>query len=142
MREWKREHKGAVNKVNQKWKDDNRETVRARERRRAFLRAGPGEGYRALGLNNLRHRAVQKGVPFDLLLEDLVFPAVCPVLGIPMVARSGSFSDNSPSLDRTIPALGYVRGNVTVMSYRANRIKCHASLGELRAIVRYMEGLE
>jgi len=60
-------------------------------------------------------------------------------LGIPIAARSGSFSDHSPSIDRTVPHLGYVKGNVTIMSYRANRIKCHASLDELRAIVAYME---
>jgi len=141
MRDWKKRNKAKVNKTNQKWKDDNRELVQTRERVRAFKRAGTGPGYRALWLNNIRLRAKKKGLPFDITLDDLVFPDVCPVLGIPMKARSGAFSDNSPSIDRTIPELGYVKGNVTIMSYRANRIKCHATLAELRAIVRYMEAL-
>ena len=126
-------------KENQKSKDRHREVVRKREAIRAHLRADTGPGYRALWLNNVKYRAARKGIPFDLTTDDLVFPAVCPVLGIPIRARSGSFSDNSPSVDRTIPALGYVKGNVVIMSYRANRIKCHASLDDLRKIVAYME---
>lgn len=141
MRKWKRDNKEKVNKTNNKWKDANRDLVRKREKDRAFKRAGTGEGYRALWLNNIKFRAKKKGLPFDLTLEDLVFPSVCPVLGIPIKERSGAFSDNSPSIDRTIPKLGYVKGNVAIMSYRANRIKCHASLAELKAIVAYMEQL-
>jgi hypothetical protein len=141
MRKWKREHKKSVNKTNQKWKDANRPLVRSREKRRAFLKAGTGDGYRALWLNNIKHRANKRGIPFNLSLDDLVFPNICPVLGIPIKARSGSFSDNSPSIDRTIPKLGYVKGNVSIMSYRANRIKCHATLDDLRKIVAYMESL-
>ena len=141
MREWKKKNKPSVNATNQKWKDENRDLVRGREARRAFLRAGTGDGYRALWLNNCKHRAKKKGVPFDLTLDDLFFPDVCPVLGIPLIARAGSFHDNSPSIDRVIPALGYVKGNVQIISYRANRIKCHASLDDLRKIVAYMENL-
>ncbi len=90
-------------------------------------------------LCGLPTRSAEKGVPFDITLEDLVFPDVCPVLGIPLITRSGRFSDNSPSLDRIVPEKGYVKGNVQIMSYRANRIKCHASLAELKAIVAFME---
>src|SRR5579863_257581 len=139
MRKWKRGHRKSVNQINKRWKDKNRVLVRRREKDRAYRRAGTGEGYRALWLNNIKHRARKKGLPFDLTLEDLVFPNICPVLGIPIKERSGAFSDNSPSIDRTIPERGYVKGNVAIMSYRANRIKCHASLAELRAIVAYME---
>ena len=141
MRKWKRENKEKVNRTNKNWKHANIELVRKREKVRAFKRAGTGEGYRALWLNNIRLRAKKKGLPFDISLDDLVFPDTCPVLGIPIRARSGAFSDNSPSIDRIIPALGYVKGNVAIMSYRANRIKCHASLAELKAIVAYMENL-
>lgn len=141
MREWKRAHKGSVNKTSQKWKDANRALVRTREKERAHRRADTGPGYRALWLNSIRLRAKKKGLPFNITIGDLVFPEICPVLGIPIKARSGSFSDNSPSLDRTIPALGYVKGNVVIMSYRANRIKCHASLEDLEKIVAYMRSV-
>jgi len=56
-----------------------------------------------------------------------------------MVMRSGSFHDNSPSIDRMIPAKGYVKGNVQIISYRANRLKAHGSLEDLRKIVAWME---
>ena len=31
--------------------------------------------------------------------------------------------DNSPTLDRIVPELGYVPGNVAVISWKANRLK-------------------
>ena len=43
-------------------------------------------------------------------------------------------SDNSPTLDKIIPEMDYVRGNIAVMSSRANRIKNDASLAELAAV--------
>jgi hypothetical protein len=142
MRDWKKRNKKKVNKINKNWKDKNRTLVRNREREYARTKAGTGEGYRQLWLQNCKYRAKKKGLPFNLTLGDLVFPDVCPVLGIPLVMRSGSFSDNSPSIDRTIPSKGYVKGNVGIMSYRANRIKCHASLEDLEAIVAYMRRVQ
>jgi len=139
MRRWKKDNKKKVNKINKGWKDNNRQVVRDRGREYARVRAGTGEGYRTLWLSNCKHRAKKKGVPFDLTLEDLVFSEVCPILGIPMVMRSGSFHDNSPSIDRMIPAKGYVKGNVQIISYRANRLKAHGSLEDLRKIVAWME---
>jgi len=128
---WKARHRAANTDIGKK--------LRSKETRAAFLRAGTGEGYRLLWLNNTKLRAKRKGVPFDITLEDLEFPDVCPVLGIPLIARAGKFHDNSPSIDRIVPEKGYVKGNVQIMSYRANRIKCHASLDELRRIVAFME---
>jgi|SRR6266566_2362061 len=128
-----------VKDYNQGWKDANRPKVRDREREYARVKAGTGEGYRRLWLSNCKHRANKKGVPFDLTLEDVMFPEICPVLGIPMVMRSGSFHDNSPSIDRMIPAKGYVKGNVQIISYRANRLKAHGSLEDLRKVVAWME---
>jgi hypothetical protein len=46
--------------------------------------------------------------------------------------------DNQPSLDRVIPALGYVPGNVRVISFRANRLKQDATAEEVAAILDYI----
>jgi hypothetical protein len=35
--------------------------------------------------------------------------------------------------------LGYIKGNVRVISYRANAIKRDASLDEMRLLVAYLE---
>lgn len=51
-------------------------------------------------------------------------------------------SHKSAHLDRIIPELGYIKGNVQWISGRANRIKYDASLDELRAIVAWLERAE
>lgn len=45
--------------------------------------------------------------------------------------------DNSPTLDKIEPALGYVPGNIIVISGRANRLKADATIDELRAIASF-----
>jgi hypothetical protein len=86
--------------------------------------------------------AVGKG--FDLDKSDIVIPGKCPVLGIPLERRTnetGAYvrTRNSPSLDRFDSKIGYVKGNVNVISWRANDIKGQASLEELKAVRNWME---
>jgi hypothetical protein len=83
-----------------------------------------------------KHRAKEQGVPFDLELDDIVIPELCPLLEIPLIKGKGTWSDNSPTLDKIIPSEGYVRGNIQVISFRANRIKMNASIEELELIAR------
>lgn len=80
-----------------------------------------------------KSRANEQGIPFDIVVDDIVIPDVCPVLGIPIkinVGKSGAFMD-SPSLDKIIPELGYVKGNIQVMSQLANQMKGAASREQL-----------
>ena len=86
-----------------------------------------------------RKRARATGLPINITPEMLSVPDVCPVLGIKIFA-SGGVRDQRPSLDRVVPNLGYVVGNVRVISFRANRIKSDASVEEVRAVLKYMEG--
>ena len=69
-----------------------------------------------------RQRAARRGLPFDLDVNDVVVPSICPALGVPLVIGEMR-SPYSPSLDRIRPALGYVRGNTRVISDKANRLK-------------------
>jgi hypothetical protein len=89
-------------------------------------------------LSGARNRATRLGVPFDITLADIPVPAECPVLGIPL-RWSERRTDATPSLDRVDPKKGYVRGNVFVISWRANKIKTDATITELRAVLRYVE---
>jgi hypothetical protein len=82
-------------------------------------------------------RATKKGLAFDLTPSDLVIPATCPVLGIPLRRGTKPREDATPSIERIDPARGYVRGNVIVVSWRANRIKSDATLAELERIVEF-----
>lgn len=94
-------------------------------------------------LSAAKQRAKDKGLMFDLHYEDVQIPNLCPVLKIPMIpATDGVFTDNSPSLDRLIPYLGYTKGNVKVISMKANRIKTNATSNELAAVLEYVIQIE
>lgn len=90
-------------------------------------------------LANARQRAAKAGVPFGITRADIVIPSHCPVLGVELVRRIGRKGgcDSSPSLDRIIPDLGYVPGNIVVVSRRANRIKTDATVEELEAVADF-----
>ena len=94
--------------------------------------------------NNAKIRAAAKGLPFTIKTSDISVPEVCPVLGVPLTRPDGTTrapGPYSPSLDRIVPELGYVPGNVMVISYRANRIRNDATAEELEAVLRYAKGL-
>lgn len=67
--------------------------------------------------------AKKRGVKCTITSDDLIIPERCPVLDIPLTIGTRGMSPNSPTLDRIDPTFGYVRGNVAVISWRANRIK-------------------
>lgn len=86
-----------------------------------------------------RSRAKRAGIPFTIKVTDIHVPVFCPILGLPLERGKDSVLENSPSLDRLKATDGYVPGNISVISHRANRMKSDASLTELKAIVRWME---
>jgi hypothetical protein len=79
-----------------------------------------------------KHRAKSLGLPFDIDCEDIVLPEYCPVLKIKLNIDCNVQSRNSPSIDRIIPMLGYVKGNIQVISWQANTMKNNASVEELK----------
>lgn len=84
----------------------------------------------------------RKGLKFDLTPEYLesIWTGVCPIFNIPIsVNHKGKGSHFSAHLDRLFPEKGYVKGNVTWISGRANRIKYDATLDELKQIVAWVE---
>jgi hypothetical protein len=90
-------------------------------------------------LKNAKERAEKKNLPFDITEDDIVIPEICPVFGIPIVVGSSlEERDNSPSLDRVIPKLGYVKGNVRVISFKANSLKRDGCVEDFRKIIEYI----
>jgi len=83
-----------------------------------------------------KRRAKLEGSPFSISVGDVVIPAVCPVFGQPLKILD---IDWTPSLDRLRPKLGYVPGNVRVISNKANRYKNDANVDEIRLVLKYME---
>ena len=87
-------------------------------------------------LTNARQRSKRNGRECTITKEDIVIPEYCPVLGIKL-EQGGSFKSNSPSLDRIDNSKGYIRGNVIVVSNRANSIKRDATIEELSRICSF-----
>lgn len=93
-------------------------------------------------LNSAKRAAKEKGLNFNLTVEDTQVPAWCPALGIKLVSKIGPRRNNSPSLDRIVPSLGYVKGNVVVVSWLANRIKTDATTDQLLRVARFYARLQ
>ena len=85
--------------------------------------------------------AKEKNLGFNLTLEYLysIFPMdyICPVFGTKMEWLGNK--SNSPSLDKILPNLGYVEGNVAFISYEANTLKLHRTPDVLRKIADYVQ---
>lgn len=85
--------------------------------------------------HSCKSRAKKLGLPFDLdvpYVQDMLNARdVCPLLDVPY--DDGRYKQ---SVDKIIPELGYVKGNVWIISYRANSIKNDASLEELELITK------
>ena len=86
-------------------------------------------------------RSKEQSVPFAIDIEDIVIPELCPLLGIKLVTDNDTLCDNSPTLDKLIPSKGYVKGNVLVISNRANRIKSNASIDELMLLTENLHNI-
>jgi hypothetical protein len=73
----------------------------------------------------MKNKAKDLGIEFDMHPEDLQVPTVCPFTLLPFDfgPKNGKASPQSPSVDRIKPDRGYVRGNVRVISNHANMVK-------------------
>ena len=69
--------------------------------------------------------------------EAIEYPQVCTVLGIKLDWGMNGLTDNSPSLDRDNNKLGYIKGNVMIMSNLANKMKSSATPEQLKQFSRY-----
>ena len=87
-------------------------------------------------LDRSKSRAKKKRFEHNIDIDDIVIPETCPLLNIPIFQGTVTVCPNSPTLDRIDSSKGYVKGNVWVISYRANTIKSDATYDELQLIAR------
>jgi hypothetical protein len=110
------------------------------ERNKEPLKERQKKKYRENPVKHLLYAAKQRsrnfGLAYNLSEEDLTIPEFCPILGIRIEIGLGD-KYSSPSIDRVKPELGYVKGNVAIMSLRANQIKGTATLAELKSLVNF-----
>jgi len=88
----------------------------------------------------LKSRSVSKGIPFNLEYSDIIWPSHCPIFNSVLEYDTmNKPKNNSASFDKVIPELGYVKGNVRIISYRANWLKQDSTIEQLEKIIRYMK---
>ncbi len=109
-----------------------RNSVPDKECKRAYYVNNPKQ----IMLNGARERAKKGGYPCTITTADIIIPEFCPLLGLRLARnQGGNVQPNSPSLDKIRPELGYVRGNVWVISHRANSLKNNATIEELQTLI-------
>lgn len=84
-----------------------------------------------------KRRAKEKNLSFNIEVEDIIIPEKCPVFNTPFIISRNS--EQSPSLDRIDSSKGYVKGNIQVISRKANTIKSNATPEEVMLVAKFME---
>lgn len=75
---------------------------------------------------------------WELNMSDLIWPEYCPVLGIKLNWFAEKTEEASPSIDRLDSSKGYIKDNVVIMSWRANRIKNDGTGEEHQKIASFL----
>lgn len=89
---------------------------------------------------NASKRAKKMGVQFTITRDDIPLVHTCPVFNVPLRLHVGKQGNDSYSLDRIDSTLGYIPGNVRVISWRANYLKGNLTLAQAEALYNYMRG--
>ena len=89
-------------------------------------------------LQSARNISRLHGLAFNLEIQDIRIPEFCPLLGLRLDSAAPPRAPNLPSLDRIDSSKGYVRGNVHVISWRANVLKRDATIDEIRLLAAGM----
>jgi hypothetical protein len=89
-------------------------------------------------VSSARKRAIKFGVDCDISVDSFEIPDCCPALGIKLSLENKHIGLDSPTLDRLKPELGYVEGNVNVISQKANLIKSNGSPEDLKMVLDWV----
>jgi ribosomal protein L22 len=111
---------------NKEWREKNHEAKK--EMSRNFYYKDKIDRPIEYLLKYAKQRAKDKQLPFNLSKEDIVIPEVCPIMGTKFDRADRK---TAPSIDRIVPDLGYIKGNVQVISTLANQMKWNSTREEL-----------
>lgn len=90
---------------------------------------------------NIKSRCKRLGREFSIDLEDIIIPEKCPVFGFELKRENRETWMCAPSVDRIDSSKGYIKGNVAVVSRRANILKKDSTLEELEQLFNYYKNL-
>jgi hypothetical protein len=133
---WENTQKGIkerAKKRERRYRKDSKFRAKVRASHRRWIHTH----FRNTLLHNAKTRAKKQSARFSITLADIVVPKRCPVLGIKLVRNKGKVRFNSPTLDRIRPGRGYVKGNVLVVSQRANTIKSNATPEQILKVGKF-----
>ena len=143
--EWSRNYrKKNIDKIkvkDKKWRYNHKDEINSKNRSKYFSMKYK-EIPMAIRLYRMaKNRAKNKGLEFSIEKEDIIIPDICPVLGISLLLDGGTVltKDFSPSIDRFDSSKDYIKENIRVISWRANKLKSNGTLEEFKKIVKYME---
>jgi hypothetical protein len=83
-----------------------------------------------------KSRARKKGLDFNIDISDIVIPEICPILEVPFILGTKGNYSYTPSLDRIDNSKGYIKGNIMVISQKANSMKNNATWDEIHRFVK------
>lgn len=131
-REYHQSIKEKANERSKLWYRDNE------EKRLEYRKKYKEERLPTVLYTESKTRAKRLGLNFNLDKEDIVVPDVCPVFGFELKPGRGKVTPGSPSVDKIKPELGYTKGNIQVISHKANKMKQDATPEELRMFARWV----
>jgi len=88
--------------------------------------------------NSAKNRAKKYGRIFSIGIEDVVIPDSCPVFGTKF--EVGNYQ-TCATLDRIDNSKGYEKGNICIISGRANRLKGDADVLDLELLLSWMKSI-
>ena len=141
-RRWYKNNTESALASTKKWKEANPEKIR---KTRTEWYGVPENRLKSI-LSQAKVRSKKNQTEFSITLEDLLpIPEYCPVFGIKLNYNGNKgqhgFVNDSPSIDRIDSSKGYIKGNVQIISWRANRIKSDATIQELDQLVTFLKGI-
>lgn len=89
--------------------------------------------------DSAKQRSRKYGRELDIGVDDIHIPEFCPVLGFRLNRNSEKLGFDSPTLDRIDNTKGYIKGNVAVISQRANSLKQDSTIADLEKLIAYMK---
>ena len=91
-------------------------------------------------LKHLQASAKKRKLDFNLTERDLIelsWPITCPLLKVKLNYNAKGYDPYAPSVDRLDSELGYVSGNIQIVSVKGNRSKNNLTDAELRQMAKF-----
>jgi len=147
-KKWKQLHSKTLSEKRRKrYAETEGMEVKEREEKRKLLH--PLRVRCQLLRHGMQDRAKMKGIDFDsqfftvsYLMDRLIKNPNCECCNKKLdigYKKDKKFNDNSPSMDRVNPKLGYTKSNVAILCWRCNKHKQDATANELRMIADFMD---